>query len=174
MPADVPTLADVRLRDPDGAPVALADHVADPLVVILMRYFGCLPCQQFVQAVDERRDELPDGAAVIAVAGSADYQAQWLRDTKGVAMPLLLDPDQQVRRVVEVGRLSVSDMLTPTGMKNYARAMFDGFRPQRPTRDADKAPGVAVLDASLDVQWVHEGATLGDYPEVDELLARIR
>lgn len=167
-----PDPAAIELTDPDGSSVRLADLAADPLVVILVRYFGCLPCQAFVQDVDAARDRFAPGARVVAVGGSADYQAQWLRDTKGVQMPLLLDPDQQVRHLAELGNLSARQMLSPRGGLNYIRAMRRGLRPQKITKDTVRSPGVALLGPDLAVRWTYEGKMLGDYPSVDELLSR--
>lgn len=166
-------VADIALTDPDGNPTTLGAFSADPLVVILVRYFGCLPCQEFVRDLDGELDRFCSGARVIAVGGSADHQARWLRDTKGVDMPLLLDPDQAVRAVAGVGDLSVRQMSSLGGASNYAKLLVRGFRPQVPTADATKAPGIVVFDADFDVTWVHRGEMLGDYPTVDDLIERI-
>lgn len=109
---------------------------------------------------------------VVAVGGSADHQALWLRDTKGIGLPLLLDPDQQVRSLTEVGDLGIG-LLRPGGMVKYVRAFAEGARQKRPTRDAGKAPGVAVFGPDLDLRWTHVGRALGDYPTVDELIERV-
>jgi len=55
--------------DPNGNPTTLGDFGADPLVVILVRYFGCLPCQEFVRDLDGSLDRFPEGTRVIAVGG---------------------------------------------------------------------------------------------------------
>lgn len=163
---------DIELLDPDGGRIRLGDLAADPLVVILVRYFGCLPCQAFVQDVDAALDRFPSAARVVAVGGSADFQARWLRDSEGVSMPLLLDPGQQVRRLAELGDLTTRQLLSPKGGINYARAMRRGLRPQKITRDTRRSPGVAVLGPHLDVRWTHEGTMLGDYPSVEEVVSR--
>jgi peroxiredoxin len=167
-------VAGIALTDPDGNPKTLGEFGADPLVVILVRYFGCLPCQEFVRDLDGERDRFPAGTRVIAVGGSADHQARWLRDTKGVEMPLLLDPDQEVRAVAGVGDLSARQMSSLGGATNYVKSLVRGFRPQVPTHDATKAPGIVVFDSELNVAWVHHGEMLGDYPPVDDLIDTVR
>ena len=99
----MPTASDITLHDPDGVPVELTSLAADPLVVVLVRYYGCLPCQAYLRDVDAARDRFADGARVIAVGGSADFQARWLRDDMGIGLPLLLDPDQHVRALRDLG-----------------------------------------------------------------------
>ena len=164
--------AEIALVDPDGNPVAFGEFVAEPLVVILVRYFGCLPCQNYVRDVDRTLDRFPSGARVIAVGGSTDHQARWLRDTKGVGMPLLLDRDQRVRSLVGLGDLTTRQLTRAGGWANYARAIGSGFRPQMPTEHARSAPGIAVFDSALEPLWVHRGEMMGDYPPIDELIER--
>ncbi|MEN8233645.1 MAG: hypothetical protein ABFR89_01820 [Actinomycetota bacterium] len=172
-PTSSETRAEIPLSDPDSEATTLAEFAADPLVVVLVRYFGCLPCQEFVRDLDRARDRLPEDARVIAVGGSAGYQARWLRDTKGVEMPLLLDPEQRVRAVADLGDLTPLEMASPSGAGSYVRSILSGFRPQVPTADATKAPGILLLDRDFSVAWVHRGHALGDYPPIDELIARV-
>ena len=174
MPSNLtaPSIPDISLVDPDGAPTTLGVFRADPLVVILVRYFGCLPCQDYVREVDRHLDRFPESSRVIAVGGSADYQARWLRDTKNVGMPLLLDEAQAVRRVAGVGDLTARQMSSPGGAANYVRSMFHGFRPQVPTADAKRAPGIVVFDPDFVTTWVHRGEMLGDYPPIESLIER--
>lgn len=167
------TRAEIVLTDPDGREAVLGDFAADPLVVILVRYFGCLPCQNFVRDVDLALDRFPALARVVAIGGSTDAQARWLRDTKGVGIPLLLDPEQRVRELVGLGNLSPRQLANGRGWVNYARAIGNGFRPQMPSEHARSAPGIAVFDPTFAVSWVHRGEMLGDYPTVDELIEHV-
>ena len=138
-----------------------------------MRYFGCLPCQEYVSEAQAVIDEFPDGTKVVAIAGSAAYQARWLRETKGVTLPMLLDADERVRSVVDLGNLSTTSWVKPKGWRNYLGSMNRGFRLQIPTSDALKAPGIAVFDKDFSVLLVHRGETLGDYPSIDDLVANV-
>lgn len=169
-PGDSADPGAVILHDPDGRPVPLRNLTADPLVVILVRYFGCLPCQAYLQDIDAARRRFPAEARVVAVGGSADYQARWLRDTQGIDMPLLLDPEQRIRAIAELGDLTRRQLLSPQGAANYVRAMRRGLRPQKITKDTVRSPGVAIFGPDLQVRWTHEGRMLGDYPPVDEVV----
>lgn len=166
-------LASLVLFDPNGDPVPLGDLAGPVLVVQLVRYFGCLPCQEWLVELDRVGERLDAyGARPLAVGGSADYQARWLRDTRGVTMPLLLDPDQRVRDALGVGNLGAR-MLDPRGMVSYGRSLAHGFRPQRPTRDTVRAPAVVVLDRALDVRWSYVGRRIGDYPPLPQVLEAV-
>ena len=160
----------LKLLTPDGAPVRLDDFAGPTLVVQFVRYFGCLPCQVYLRQLDGRAAELAAvGAHAIAVGGSADYQARWLRDG-GVSMPLLLDPPGILRAWAGLGDLSGRQLLDPSGIRRYLGAVAAGVPPRRPTADVRRSPGVAILDADLALRWVHEGASLGDYPPLDEVV----
>lgn len=166
----IPGLGDVRLWTVDGEPVTLRTYAGPQLIIQFVRYFGCLPCQVYLRALDQRSEELTRmGARAIAVGGSARYQAEWLRDT-GITMPLLLDPEHEFRRWMGLGSLSGRQMLSPRGLGRYARAVLAGVRPRRPTSDLMKSPGIAILGPGLEVRWVEEGTSLGDYPPLDRVL----
>lgn len=170
MTAMNPLLVGLQLRDPEGVPVAFADFAGPLLVVQLVRYFGCLPCQEWLVSLDAAGKELAQfGARPLAVGGSADYQARYLQEQRGVTMPLLLDGNQEFRDVVGIGDLGVR-LLDPRGLVSYGRALAAGFRPQRVTRDTVRAPGVVILDQNLAVRWSFEGSRIGDYPELSEVL----
>lgn len=164
----------ITLHDPDGAPVEFASLTADPLVVVLVRYYGCLPCQAYLREVDAARDRFANGASVIAVGGSADFQARWLRDELEIGLPLLLDPEQHVRSLAHLGNLTARQLLSPRGAARYVDALRDGLRPQRITRDTVRAPGVAIFGPGFELLWTRAGVRLGDYPSVDELVRRAR
>lgn len=176
MPQAVRVPADLTLSAPDGSPAPFADLLGrnQLTAVQLVRYFGCLPCQEWLLDLDRAADRLAGiGAGVAAVGGSADYQARWLQDEKGVTMPLLLDPDHELRQVVGAVKPLGLRMLNPRGAAAYARSMRHGFRPQAITRDTVRSPGVVVLDREGAVQWRHIGTRIGDYPPLDEVIEAV-
>lgn len=40
--------------------------------------------------------------------------------------------------------------------------------------DALEAPGIIVFDEDFSVLWVHRGETLGGYPPIDDLVAKVQ
>ena len=167
-------ISQIALSDPEGNHTTLGSFAADPLAVVLVRYFGCLPCQHFLRDVDRSIEDFPTSSRVIAVGGSSIRQAQWLRDVKGVGVPLLLDPDQEVRSIAGVGQLTARQLAKGDGWMNYARAMRNGFRPQIPTADVLQAPGIVILGSDFSVAWVHRGKMMGDYPTVPDFIGHVQ
>lgn len=69
------------LQDVDGNAVALDDLLDRPLAVSLVRYYGCMPCRDFLAQIDQARVSLDAvGVDVVGVGGAADYQARHLMD----------------------------------------------------------------------------------------------
>ena len=166
-------IPDIALLDPAGQSTTLRSYPSPILVVQLVRYFGCLPCQQWLLELDGSAERLArSGAQPVAVGGSADYQARWLRDDKGVRMPLFLDPDQALRDALQIGTLGAR-LLDPRGLGSYARALRHGLRPQAITRDTVQAPGVVILDRQRTVIWRHVGKRIGDYPPVSSVIEAV-
>lgn len=168
--------AELALQHPDGRPTELGDLTGHGLLVVqLVRYFGCLPCQDWLIALDSAAGHLADlGARPIAIGGSADYQARWLASERGVTMPLLLDPDHVVRAAVGAERPLGIRLADPRGLASYARSLAHGNRPKRITRDTVRVPGVVILGSDLEVLWVHVGARIGDYPPLEAVIERVR
>lgn len=163
-------LAGLALADPSGVPVRLADLAGPLLVVQLVRYFSCLSCQEWLVSLNAAARDLQSlGARPLAVGGSADYQARYLRDVRGVRMPLLLDPGQRLRASVGVGNLGAR-LADSRGLVSYGRSLAHGFRPQRVTRDTVRAPGVVILDRQPSLRWRYAGRRIGDYPPLPVVL----
>lgn len=165
----------LTLSEPDGSPVALPMPAPGRhLVVQLVRYFGCLPCQEWLVDLDKLRPELDArGADAAAVGGSADYQAEWLRDERGVTMPLYLDPTHVFRDAVEMSRPLGWRLANPRGAAAYVRSLKHGYSPQKVTKDTVRSPGVVIIDSDRRVVWRHEGVRIGDYPDHAEVLAAL-
>lgn len=92
-------LADVTVASMDGVPVRLGDVVDRPTVLVVPRYYGCLPCRGYLRIVSERLEDLEAaGGAALGVSVGAAFQARWLVEEKGVRFPLLVDPDRRSMR----------------------------------------------------------------------------
>lgn len=171
----VPT--DIPLFTAGGAETTLGALLQQPVTIVqLVRYYGCLPCQEWaVEASGLQKELAAEGIGVVAVAGGADYQAAYLRDERGVTIPLLLDPAQQVREAVGAMKSIGLGIVDPRSGLAYLKSMARGYRQKDlPPKDSMRSPGVVVLDASGKVLWQHIGTYVGDYPAVAEAVAKAR
>lgn len=159
--------ADLTLHEPTGAATPFPSPAPGRYTVVqVVRYFGCLPCQDWLVDLDRLRPKLAALAAdAAAVGGSADYQAQWLQDKRGVSMALYLDPDHAFREAVEMTTPLGWKLANPRGAAAYVRSLRRGYRPRKVTRDTVRSPGVVIVDSQRQVVWSHEGVRIGDYPD---------
>lgn len=167
------TLPQLTLRDVAGKPVELDDLLDRPVAIPLVRYYGCMPCRDFLLQLEEARPELEAaGVRVVGVGGAADYQAQHLMDN-GVGFPLLLDPDHALYGALDVRRIRWWMMLAPRTWRNYLRAARRA-RQGRITAHPLQAPGFAIIEPGRRLRFLHRGTTLGDYPSIAEVLDAAR
>lgn len=113
------------------------------------------------------------GAAVMAVGGSYDYQAQHLMDN-GIPFPLYLDPDYAFRDALEFGALRWWQLMRPKSMANYAKVITKARQGKVRPKDSIRTPGMVILDPDLNVAYRFEGNALGDYPDVDDIVGRLQ
>lgn len=168
------TLEQVTLRRVDGTEVRLSDLLEGPTIVPIVRYYGCMPCRDFLLALEEQRGAAEaEGISIIGVGKAADFQAEWLMSDAGIGYELLVDPEENLYRALELGRFPWWRLLAPTTMRNYLRALRRA-RQGRITNHPLQAPGVIALDEESRLTFVHRGRTLGDYPEASEVLEAVR
>ena len=113
------------------------------------------------------------GARVVAVGTGSAEQARRLMET-GTPFPCLVDADRRLYRALGLGRVgwrTVFDLATYT---NYWRAWRRGARQGDVSGDPRQLSGVAVLDADGRLRWRHVSRTVGDYPALPDVMARLR
>jgi len=168
----MPSLAEIEVLHPDGTAVRIGDLVDRPTILVIRRYYGCLPCRDYLRQVADRYSEVRSGGGgAIGLSVGADFQAAWLIDHCKIPYPLLIDPERKVHAAIELRRRA-SVALNRRGWAKYATAIARGNR-QGKVIDPIQAPGLTLLDATAETAWVHRGKALGDYPPLDEVLRRL-
>jgi hypothetical protein len=166
------SLAAITVKSADGEAVRLGSIIDRPTVLVIPRYYGCLPCRDYLRQVSGRIADLhAAGGAALGVSVGADFQARWLIEKYGIRFPLLVDPDRNVYAALDLAR-AWWITLNPRGWWNYARAILRGNRQGSPV-EPNQRPGLALLDEHAGVVWVHRGKALGDYPTLDSVLDRL-
>jgi hypothetical protein len=112
------------------------------------------------------------GARVIAIGTGADWQAQRLMDD-GMPFPCLVDPEANLYRALDIGRMGWTDLLRPDLWRNYIDAFRHGGRQGRVTGDVRRLSGIAIIDPERTVRWLHRSATAGDYPPLAAVLTAL-
>lgn len=156
-------LSDLELTRVDGSSVMLGELVQGPTIVPVVRYYGCMPCRDFLIAMEELRDEAGAlGVGIVGVGRAADYQAEHLM-ADSVGYELVLDPKEELYEALALRRFPWWRMLHPRTWSNYLRSLRRA-RQGRITNHPLQSPGVVVLGPGLRILAVHRGETIGDYP----------
>jgi len=164
-------LSDITIQSASGTTVQLGAYTGNPLLVVGVRYYGCLPCLDFLGSVRDVYDEiLRAGADVVAIGTGAHYQARHLMET-GTPFPCLIDPDTRVYGALGARRLRPRSILDGRNYRNYWRALVRRRAHQgRMTGDSWQLPFVAVLNADGRLIHVYLGEAIGDYPPLGVVL----
>ncbi len=173
----------IELKTLDGEATTLDRFLGDGTTVVqAVRYYGCLPCQHYLLELAEAQEQLQEqGASLVVVGVAADFQARHLQGEYGLDMPLLLDPDQNLYRALDLPRLRLVDWLHPRTwrrylplfVRRYLTRAVKGPTQGRIVGDPFQLPGLVILDADGDVRYLHRGAGLGDYPPVQAVLREV-
>ncbi len=165
-------LGDLVVQRPDGEQVPIGELVEGPTILVIPRYYGCLPCRDYLQQVSSRYEQVEAaGGAAIGISVGSDKQARWLREERGIAFPLLVDPERRLHEALELPRKWWVG-LNPRGWATYAKALSRGER-QGAILDPNQLPGLALLDSTATARTVYRGRALGDYPPLDEVLEEL-
>jgi len=166
-------LPDLTLEDPAGSEMRLGELITRRTVVPVVRYYGCMPCRDYLFQLQEAHPRLSDAELdVIGIGRAADFQAEWL-GTQGIEFPLLLDPDQAIYAAIDLARFPWWAMFSWATARNYVRAAKRA-RQGRIANHPLQRPGLIVLDPGLEIVYLHRGERLGDYPPVEQLVTAVQ
>lgn len=174
------TAGDLLVLPPVGEAVRLGTMwSARPVVLALMRHFGCVFCKE---QVSELREIVPPihqaGAELVIVGSGSPSMAGFFAEDYQVVTPVLTDPTREVYRVLETRRPPRAGFLDPRVFLHGARAvMLRGHRQQLSNADlgdSTQLGGVFIVRPGGEVAWAHRSAYAGDHPSNDEVLAALR
>ena len=112
-------------------------------------------------------------AGALGISVAADYQAEALMADE-IGFPLLLDPDKNFKSsALGIDNIKVGTLFSPVTAKRYLK--YRGVTKQgKPTAGPTEPPGVAIIDPDGVVQYIHRGETIGHYPPMEDVLAKLR
>ncbi len=115
-------LADLELRTPDGDAVRLSEIISRRTVIPIVRYYGCMPCRDFLHQLESVRSDLSEANVdIVGVGKAADFQAAHLLEN-GIGYPLLMDPEELLYQAVGLGRFPWWKPLSPKTWSKYVRS----------------------------------------------------
>jgi hypothetical protein len=91
---------------------------------------------------------------------------------RGVPFPWLLDPEHNLSRALDLGRIPWRAWLWPRTYASYLRGAHRARQGRISVADALRAPGVVIIDPQGRLAWIHRGET--DYPPVRRVIAELQ
>lgn len=175
MPAAPRALIDATVLDVDGAPVRMASTWAQrPVVLVLLRHFGCLFCKEQAAVMSAVGDEIERlGAGLVFIgSGSAQY-AKWFQEDYAPRWPVYSDAELVTYQALEARR-GLRSSMNPRTVWLSLRALLRGFRQGRTQGDQFQQGAVAVVTPDGSMPYLHLSEVAGDHPRPAEVLAVLR
>lgn len=171
---------DLPVLRPDGASMRLGSVWSErPVVLALMRHFGCIFCKEHVAELRSIVDEIHAEGAELVILGSGSAQmAGFFAEDYAITTPVLTDPTREVYRALEARRPHRLGFVDPRVFIGSLRALVRGHR-QTFGRAAElgdnmQLGGVFIVQRGGGLAWAHRSAFAGDRPSNDEVLAALR
>jgi peroxiredoxin len=174
------TAGDCVVLRPDGEPVRLGAVWADrPVVLALMRHFGCIFCKQQVSQLRTIVSAIHEAGAELVIVGSGSPQmASFFAEDYDITTPVLTDPTRAVYGLLEVRRPHRLAFVDPRVFVSSLLALAQGHRQvfgaESELGDTTQLGGVFIVRPGGDVAWAHRSAFAGDHPSNDEVLRALR
>ena len=173
------TAGDLEVLRPDGQAVRLGSVWAGrPVVLALVRHFGCIFCKEQVGRLREIVDDIHVGGAELVILGSGSPQmAGFFAEDFAIATPVLTDPQRHVYAALEARRPPRWGFMDPRVAVRGLKALVQGHRQQfgnPDLGDETQLGGIFIVQPGGEVAWAHRSAFAGDHPSNVEVLVALR
>ncbi len=173
------TAGDLQVLRSDGEAVRLGSVWAEgPVVLALMRHFGCIFCKEQVARLREIVDDVHVAGAELVILGSGSAQmAGFFAEDYAITTPVLTDPQRHVYAMLEVRRPSRWAFMDPRVAWHGLQALLHGHRQQfgnPDLGDETQLGGVFIVRPGGEVAWAHRSAFAGDHPSNAEIVEALR
>ena len=170
-----PALLDARVLDAAGATHRLGDHVGrGPVLLALLRQYGCVGCNLFVTDLAPRLYELHRLGlrSVFVGLGTPDHLAGFIErmNLADKRLTFFTDPAASAHRAMALPSAAWS-ALGPRAMWQRVLAAGRGVLPRRVQGDPFQNGGVALFDDGAQA-WFHAGDSPMGLPPAVEIVDR--
>jgi hypothetical protein len=167
-------LAQALVIDRGGNESPLGDRWARrPVVVVILRHFGCVACAEHVALLAPRLHELARlGFGVVYVGNGAEHFMSGFVERNQIdetVVELVTDPTLGVHGALGLAR-SRTSAYGPGALVGLARGLLRGFRQGRIEGDGRQQGGVLVIDAAGRVAYLHRDRHTGDHAPTHDVI----
>ncbi len=171
-----PTAGALTVLTPSGGEFRLGDAwAAQPVVLALIRHFGCQFCKDHVSQLTPAIPAIHEAGAELVIVGSGNpSMAAFFAEDYRVSTPLFTDPTRAVYQAFGAKRPTWSALLNPRLYWNGLRVMLRGHWPGRVQGDLAQLGGVFIILPSGDMPFAYRSRIAGDLPSVARVLDELR
>lgn len=167
--------ARLSVLTPQGAAVPLGTLWARPLLLVLVRHYGCQFCREQIAQLRRILPDLVRAHVDVALIGNGTpLMAQAFIEETGLDVPLYTNPGREVYAALGVRRPSLLAFLDPRLWLNGLRAMSRGYLPHRVRGDAAQLGGVFLVLPDGSMPFAYRSERGGDYPPNAAILDAVR
>lgn len=146
-------------------------------VLVFLRHFGCIACQEHVGLWKPHLSEFAQADAQVLFVGNGkpDSLAKFINKTGLNHLPAeaYTEPTQALHRALGLVN-SVASTLSPGAVFNALRAVSRGNFQTSVEGDPLQQGGLLLVNAQGRVVLLHRERQLGDYMKVENVLQRVR
>ncbi len=163
---------DVTLLDEEGYEIALADlWQRGPIVLTLLRHFGCVFCRAWLKALQQHMDAFEDaGIQVVGIGIGVPKHAERVCGKKAPSVMCLSDATIGTHVAFGLGHASLGQLLDPRMMVAGAKAVLAGNMQGIPTGDTRMMPGTFIVDREGIIQYAFYSDHPGAHPPIADLV----
>jgi len=143
-------------------------------MVVFVRHFGCLFCQQQVMKLEEQRQTFADiGVDLVVIGNGAPTFIEGFRERARYSGVLYTDPQRAAYQALSLRR----DLKSSLNVRTIGRALsafVSGARQVSVQGDAWQQGGIVIVLPSGEIVYRYASEYAGDHPPVGDLLAAAR
>jgi peroxiredoxin len=127
--------------------------------------------------VRERYEEIRQlGGEVLVISFSSPEAASAYLARRAWPFPMVFDPARTAYRAFKLGRTTLRDILRPSALVRYLKALARGWLPRKPNPGDDvlQLGGDFILDRERRLIYAHPSADPSDRPAAEELVRLVR
>lgn len=153
-----------------GETVSLASlYESRRLVLVFLRHFGCIFCQEHVAALKA----LADTNLVFVTLGNQE-QAEEFRLKTQSPHRFIADPERKLHALFDLPRGGLAQMIAPHVMIRGLAGIMKGYVNRRGPGDPMQLPGVFIIETDGSVIWEYRGRDASDNPPPEEIQRRLK
>jgi len=168
-------MPDFTYETPFAQNLTLAETAAkaSKTALLFLRYYGCTLCQYDIHQIYMHYFDLTahGGQILIVLQSDPKALADDLKTPEALPFPIICDPERKLYKEFSIEpAASKAKMADAKVLAKIAKATAAGFKHGAYEGEELQLPAAFVLTPDRKLTYAHYAKTVGDMPEIDELV----